>query len=332
MPSRVTVGPALVLTLIVAVTGCSSGKGQIHASATFDDVADMANGAPVQMSDVRIGQVTGIRLDPSGRAARVTLSFRRDADVPAAVEARVRRTTPLGEKFIELRPLTDDPRAPRLRDGATITRTKVVSDVEDLIGSGTNLFASLSAQQIAVLIHEGAVGFGGKGPQLREVLADLTTITAGYKTRTKTIEQLVGDLDRLSGALAPASADHARALVELARSTQILDETSTQFFATVRSLNTLAIEGRDLIKRYIGQMSDQIAALRSVTNAVASQQAALARLLVKTPGHNRALQLGVNSDNFAQVLNDFVVCGLPGGGEDPKDPLNSCTYVPQGRR
>ena len=39
---------------------------------------------------------------------------------------------------------------------------------------------------------------------------------------------------------------------------------------------------------------------------------------------NEALRLGTNGD-FAQVLNDFVLCGLPGGGDQPGDPVNSCS-------
>ena len=87
----------------------------------------------------------------------------------------------------------------------------------------------------------------------------------------------------------------------------------------------LAGHGRsDVLEAHFDQMERQIDGLRSVTTAVASEQEALARLLRYGPGHNEALRLGTNGD-FAQVLNDFVLCGLPGGGDQPGDPVNSCS-------
>ncbi|MET0160188.1 MAG: MCE family protein, partial [Acidimicrobiales bacterium] len=96
-----------VLGLLLALTGCSlpgSGGGdRLHATTTFEDVADLAPGAPVFMADVRIGNVTAIDLDDTGTKATLALAFDRSAEVPADVEARIRRTSPLGEKFVELR-------------------------------------------------------------------------------------------------------------------------------------------------------------------------------------------------------------------------------------
>ena len=37
-----------------------------------------------------------------------------------------------------------------------------------------------------------------------------------------------------------------------------------------------------------------------------------------------------HNDDFVQVLNDFIVCGLPGSGENPSDPVNTCGPVSQG--
>ena len=185
------------------VAGCSRGDDhRIEATAAFDDVADLADGAPVQLSDVRIGEVTGIDLTDDHRV-RVRLAFDADVAVPAAVQARLRRTSALGEKFVELRPLDRDEDAPRLEDGATIAQAVVVPDVEDLVASGTELFTSISASQLAVIIEESANAVEGRAPDLELLISRLETVTAGYASRTDMITQLIDDIGQLASDVSP---------------------------------------------------------------------------------------------------------------------------------
>ena len=320
---------AVTLTAVLTgglLTACSSGGPSMSATATFDDVADMANGAVVEMADVGIGHVTSIQL--AGTRARLHLAFKRSAKVPAAVTARVRRTSVIGEKFVELRPDTQDPNAPLLADGAVIRHTEVVPDLEQLVASGTEVFAAISSTKLATLLAEQAQGFGGNGATLTRLLDDLDTITAGFRTRTATVANLVDALDQLGSDLGPSAQANAQALANLATTTQVLSDQRQQLVDLVTSLNNLSVQGRSIFDQHLQQVGDQLKALRSVTQAVADRQVDLGRLLVNLPGHNEALRRGT-VDDFVQVLNDFVICGLAGGGEDPSSPLNSCSYVPQ---
>lgn len=316
----------LVVALALAgagLAGCSRGDDRrIQATAVFDDVADLANGAPVQMSDVRIGEVTGIDLTDDHRV-RVRVAFDSDVAVPAAVQARLRRTSALGEKFVELRPLDRDPDAPRLADGATIDQAVVVPDVEDLVASGTELFTSISASQLAVIIEESANSIEGRAPDLALLLTRLETVTEGYASRTDTLTQLIEDIDQLASDVAPSAEAHAEALSNLAESTEILDEASADLLATIRSLTTLADEGADILQTHFDRIDLGLRSLRSATRAVASEQAALGRLLLFLPEHNTRVPRILQGD-FGQVVGDIIVCGLPGGGEVDGDRLNDC--------
>jgi phospholipid/cholesterol/gamma-HCH transport system substrate-binding protein len=309
--------------LLAGLAGCSTGDdGRIRASATFDDVSDLATGAPVQMSDVRIGEVTGIDLTDDHRV-RVQVAFDEDAAVPAQVQARLRRTSALGEKFVELRPLTREEGAPRLADGATIEQAVVVPDVEDLVASGTELFTSISASQLAVIIEESANSIEGRAPDLELLLTRLETVTAGYADRTATITQLIADMEQLAGDVSPSAQAHADALSNLAESTEVLDEASGDLLDTIRSLTRLADEGADVLQTHFDRIDLGLRSLRSATRAVASEQAALARILVYLPRHNERVPAILQGD-FGQVVGDIIVCGLPGGGEVDGDRLNDC--------
>ena len=319
----------IVLAVLLAaglLTGCSSGARRISATATFDDVADMAKGALVELADVPIGSVDSIKL--VGNRAQLHLSFRADAKVPVDVTARVRRTSVIGEKFVELRPDTDDPNAPLLRDGAVIRKTEVVPDLEQLVSSGTDVFAAIGSTQLSTLIAENAQGFGGNGAVLSKLLDDLNTVTAGFASRSMTVTTLIDALDQLSSDLGPSAQANAKALANLATTTQILSDQRQELVALITSLKNLSEQGRSILDAHLAQVGNQLVALRSVTQAVADRQRDLGLLLINLPGHNAALH-DATVDDFVQVLNDFIVCGLPNGGEDPTSPLNSCSYVPQ---
>ena len=322
--SRRRPGLMVALALVGSLLGaCSQGDdGRIEATAVFDDVADLASGAPVQMSDVRIGEVTGIDLTDDHRV-RVRVAFDADVAVPAAVQARLRRTSALGEKFVELRPLDRDPDAPRLEDGATIDQAVVVPDVEDLVASGTELFTSISASQLAVIIEESANSIEGRAPDLELLISRLETVTAGYASRTDVITQLIDDIGQLASDVAPSAQAHAEALSNLAEGTEVLDEASADLLATIESLTTLAREGADVLQTHFDRIDLGLRSLRSATRAVASEQAALGRVLLFLPQHNTRVPRILQGD-FGQVVGDIIVCGLPGGGEVDGDRLNDC--------
>ncbi len=321
---------AVVLALVVSLlSGCSLVGGddedRQHATTTFEDVADLAPGAPVFMADVLIGNVTAIDLDGTGTQATLELAFDRSAGVPAEVEARIRRTSPLGEKFVELRPLTDAADPPLLEDGAVIERTEVVADFEDVVASGTDVFAALGASEIATLLDEGARGFGGQGANIRSLLTDFGTVVGGFADNTEDITTLIASIDELASATGPSAQSHARALGELATTTRILDDQSTQLLDLVDSLSALSREGSSILREHFTRISHQIQGLRSVTRAVRNGQAGLEAILDFTELHNTALELGTEGE-FSNVLNDFVFCGVEGGGEGPG--VNDCRDGP----
>lgn len=313
----------VLLVPSVALGGCSSDDDAVKVRATFDDVADLADGAPVMMSDITIGSVTSIDLDETGRRALVKFEVEPGAQVPADVVAQIRRTTPLGEKFVDLEPQTDAAEAPLLRSGTEIERTKVVSDLEQLVSSGTAAFGALSASQIAILLDEGSRAVGGKGPQLRSILDDLSGVASGYETRTDEVTGIIDDLDQLSGDLAPNVAGNAEAVTNLNETLAILNENDERFFSLVTSLNRLAADGDRVLTNHLAQIRRQVQGLRDVADAVADEQVALGDVLTFTPEHNRVLPQGERG-NFVQALLDVVVCGVPGGGDVPGDPVDAC--------
>jgi phospholipid/cholesterol/gamma-HCH transport system substrate-binding protein len=327
MGSRRRIAVGLVgLGLAAGLSSCaSSGSDMVSASATFPDIEATTSGTPVEMADVIIGSVTSTTVQ--GGQARLGLQVKRSAQVPADVTAQVTQDTLLGQNIVQLVPNTKDRNAPLLADGAAITKTQDVPGLEQLIKSGTDVFAGLSANQLATLIHEGAAAFGGQGPTLHRLIDDLNNVTTGYAGQTQTIQTLVNNLDQFSSVAAPAAQSQVEAIANLAQTTHVLNDQATRFANLLSSLSNLSVQSLGILNTYLPQINRQFSALSSVTQAVAGRQYDLGQLLVYASQHNINVSGGIKN-KFGQVLNDLIVCGIPGGGEQPNDPASSCHNVP----
>ena len=310
--------PALLL--VAAVLGACAGGDRIHVQARFDDIADLAGGAPVMLADITIGKVTGIELD--GTEAVVTMAIDRSAAVPEGVTARVRRTTLLGERIVDLALPENVPAdAPLLEDGSTIGDTETRPDLEDLVREGNDVLSPIAASEVATLVDEGAKGFGGRGEDLEGLLLNLGTIVEGYAGATDDIEALIDSLNRLNTTIAREAEAHAQAIASSEQAVSVLNEESDELETAIEELARLSVGANELFHEHADEMDRSFEQLRVILTVLAEQQAALEQILRFAPLHNRNTQL-VEHNEFNQILQDFIICGL---NDDPTDPARTCS-------
>jgi phospholipid/cholesterol/gamma-HCH transport system substrate-binding protein len=311
---------ALILTtLLCALLLAGCGEDRLEATATFTDVGDLAVGAPVTMADIQIGVVKDVRL--AGTEAVVTLALDRSAKVPEGIQARVRRTSVLGERIVDIvlpEDLSDS--TPLLADGAHIDDTAVRSDLEDLVSEGSDLFGALSAAQLAVLIDEGGKGFGGNGVEIRNLLSNYSDIIHAYQGSSDTLVSLIHNLKAFNDTLAPHAAEHAESVVNSAKSIKVLADESDELSQAIISLNRLSRGGKDILERHSDEMSAFFRQLRVILGVLEDQDINLAKFLKWAPGHNYNTQ-AVEYFTFNQVVQQFVICGL---NDDPTNPSRTC--------
>jgi ABC-type transporter Mla subunit MlaD len=204
-----------------------------------------------------------------------------------------------------------------------ITDTQVVPGIQQLVSAGSEVFGAVNAAQLAQVIDNGAQGFGGQSAQLRQLLDEFGTVLQGYASRSSEIQSVVDQMNQFSATLAPNAQANAQAVTNLAQTTSILSQQSDRFVQLLRSLNDLAVQGRSILDTGVQQTEDQINALSAVAHQLAGHQQDLAKLLVYLPGANHTLA-ALTVNNFAQVLNDVIVCGVPGGGADARWATTTC--------
>jgi phospholipid/cholesterol/gamma-HCH transport system substrate-binding protein len=317
---------AVAVALVVAVgsAACTlpfQSPATLTATARFSDVGDLASGAPVELADIPVGHITAITLH--GQRAQVSMVINRSAAIPSAVSAQLRRTTLLGEQYIDLVPARSGAGQPLLQSGAVITRTSVVPGIEQLVSAGASVFGAVNSTDLADLVATGAQGFGGQGQNLRQLLDSFATVAHGYAGQTATIQSLVTTANQLTASLAPNAGQDAQAVTTLSQTTGMLATQSGRLVNLLQSLNDLSVQGRSLIETYLPQINQDLTGLAATTGALQASESDLGKFLDGLPGHNAATKAAtVNSE--LQVLDDIIVCGIPGGGANASIASQSC--------
>ncbi|MGW0588760.1 MCE family protein [Streptosporangium sp. NPDC002607] len=221
--------------------------GELTLTATFDDVQSLVAGHSVQVSDVRVGSVTDIRLE--GYRAKVTMSIEDGNQVPEGTSAIVAKTSILGENYIELdlpegRDMTT---GPFMRSGSTIAVTSVKPDIEQVTERAGPLIDALGAQDVNAVLDAAATGIGGKGKDLNRLLRQTTEVTTAYAESREDLARTIDGLARLGDELAKGTAELDRLPGTLSDATARLNHGRRHIKKTLRELTALAREVNDTI-------------------------------------------------------------------------------------
>jgi phospholipid/cholesterol/gamma-HCH transport system substrate-binding protein len=310
----------LVVALGLAAVAFIHDDGEdITLMARFDDVGDLAASAPVMMADVQVGKVDEIELD--GIRALVTLSIDPGTEVPQGAIARIRRTSLLGERIVDLViPETVPADAPLLQSGQEIQLTETRPDLEDLVREGVDVLAPIAASEVATLVDEGAKGFGGKGDELRAMLTNFEQIVDAYAKNTDEIQGVIENVGQFNEILATRAKSHAKSVANSARAIGILREEIHRLEDAINALTRLSEGGRLILEDHSDEMSRFFQQMKVILGVLQEEQDSIELFLDWAPNHNQNTQITELYD-FVQVYQDFIICGLT---EDDDDPARNC--------
>ncbi|MGH3829762.1 MAG: MCE family protein [Pseudonocardiaceae bacterium] len=313
--------------------GADTGEHPYQVTAEFSDVLELVPQSLVKVNDVSVGTVRNITLAPDTWHAIVTLELNRTVELPANAVARVRTTSLLGEKFVDLAVPTAEPPRGKLADGDRIpvTRTSRATDVEEVLGALSLLLNGGGIDQIRTIATELNAALAGHEPQLRALLSDLNTLVSGLDARKAEVNRALDALDRLSATLARRRGEIATALDGLAPGLQVLADQRTQLTGTLQALDRLSVLASDTINRSRDNVLADLQLLRPTLAqlAAAGQDLPNALQLIATyPFTDGAVREAFKGDyanlyvradlNLGTVLDDFAASGQPLMGVPPQ--------------
>jgi phospholipid/cholesterol/gamma-HCH transport system substrate-binding protein len=100
-------------------------------TARFSSIDGLQSGADVKIGGVRVGQVTGVTIDPNTYLAIVKLAITPDIKLPVDSVASITTEGLLGGKYVGLTPGSSDE---MMKPNALITHTEASVSLENLIG------------------------------------------------------------------------------------------------------------------------------------------------------------------------------------------------------
>ena len=215
--------------------------------AAFADANGLSRGASVQVAGDPVGQVTDV--SAAGRQAVVGMRIdHRYAPMHRGTIARIRYSTLLAQKYVELSPAAG---SPPLADGATIPSDQTVTPVD--FDQFLSTLDPETRRQAQVLVQQLGGGVEGRGETVDLLLdqlsglagesrgglgtldahdADLSSITANLATTSARLaesRQQLGDLIANTASVAGTLSDNDRSLddllVHLAATSRDVDQT-----------------------------------------------------------------------------------------------------------
>jgi phospholipid/cholesterol/gamma-HCH transport system substrate-binding protein len=118
----------------------NGSKTGYRVTARFDNVGDLKPGAPVSMAGVNVGEVEGIRFDPTDYKAAVTMRIDSQFNqIPDDSDASIQTQGLLGGKYVGIGPGGSDQ---FLKEGSTITFTQSAIVLESLVNK---FFANMAS-------------------------------------------------------------------------------------------------------------------------------------------------------------------------------------------
>lgn len=323
--TRLTAGLAgLCLTAACTLQTAGAPTGGLTLTATFDDVQSLVAGHSVQISDVRVGSVTDIRLE--GYRAKVTMSVEDGIRVPEGAGAVVAKTSILGENYVELtlpegRDMTS---GPFMRSGSTITRTSVEPDIEQVTERAGPLIDALGAQDVNAVLDAAATGLGGKGEDLNRLLRQITEVTTAYAESREDLARTIDGLAELGDDLAKGSEELDRLPGTLTDATARLNHGRKHVKKTLQELTALAREVNSTVyPRHAARLRTLLRELDAVSTSMVRGKEDLKVLISRVQRFLDLPPIVVNGQLLTFVWLKGLLLPKPDKSGDRQRPPNS---------
>ncbi|GAA2796202.1 MCE family protein [Saccharopolyspora taberi] len=323
---------AVSAVLSVLVAGCGQGglydvplpggpdvgAHSYRVVVSFANVLDLVPQSSVKVADVAVGKVESVELAPDGRTAQVSLVLNGDVDLPGNAIARLRQSSLLGEKFVELAPSDVEGALGRLADGARITadRTNRSPEVEEVFGALSLLLNGGGIGQIQNINQELNAALGGNETAARELLHNLDTFIGGLDQHRGEVTRALDGVNRLAATLDREKPLIDTALTDLTPGIEAISQQREALVGMLRSLAELSDVSVDTVNRSKDDLVADLHALEPTLRRLADSGAALPaamQTLLTFPFPDESLN-AVRGDYLNSYLNFDARTGGGGGG------------------
>ncbi|MGB8407072.1 MAG: MCE family protein [Mycobacterium sp.] len=304
-----------------------------HYSAYFAESSGLDSGAHVQVSGLRVGEVTDVELD--GQRVLVRFTVDKDVHLGDRTEAAIKAKSLLGAKILELTPRGNG----QLSEPIPLDRSTPAYQLPDALGDFTKTVKSLDTGQVDKSLATLADTFRDTPPQLRAALDGVARFSHALNERDQQLRDLLANANNVSGVLAQRSdqivaliSDTNALLTQLRTESAALEQVSDNVSSMSRQLSGVVNDNRTQLRPAL----DKLNGVLTVVNNRKDQVQKSLKLL-----NSYAMSLGeaVSSGPFfkayvanllpGQFIQPFIDAAFSDLGLDPNVLLPSQRNDPQ---
>jgi phospholipid/cholesterol/gamma-HCH transport system substrate-binding protein len=163
------------------------GVGRYTLYAELPQSGGLYRTANVTYRGITIGKVTDV--EPTERGARATMSIDTGYQIPSDASANVHSVSAVGEQYLDM--VSTSNRGPYLRNGQTITKSTVPSQIGPALDAANRGLAVLPKDKVASLLYETSQALGGLGPSLRRLVDAAQAITHDFRGSIDDIDDII---------------------------------------------------------------------------------------------------------------------------------------------
>ena len=302
-------------------------------SAHFAEAGGLTTGAGVQVSGLRVGEVSSIELD----GPRVLVKFRVDNDVRIGdrSEAAIKTRGLLGTKVLEVMSRGDG-----RQDGTIpIERTTSPYQLPDALGELATTISGLNTNQLSDSLRVLSETFSETPPDLRVAVEGVARFSETLNERDAQLRQLLTNANKSTAVLAERSdqivglVQNTNALlVQLESESAALDQISGNISVLSQQLDGFISENRDTMRPALDK-------LNGVLTIIDNRKERVQKGLKLLNGYAMSLGESVSSGPFfknyianllpGQFVQPFIDVAFSDLGLDPNVLLPSERFDPQ---
>jgi phospholipid/cholesterol/gamma-HCH transport system substrate-binding protein len=307
--NAVTIGAVgLIATVAAMLLGINYDKILVLVtdksySAYFAEAGGLVSGDAVRFSGYRVGQVSSIDLD----GARVVVKFHVASDIHLGdrTEAAIKLKTLLGAKILELTSHGDEP----LRGPIPLARTTPAYQLPDALGDLTTTVTGLSTDQLSDSLAVLSDTFADTPPDLKAAVQGLARFSQTLDQRDAELRNLLANASTITKVLSDRSnevvslvADTNSLLAQLKSQRSALDQISNNLSAAAQQIKGFIGENRSTLRPALDKLND-------VLTIVDNRKERVQKALVGLNRYAMGLGESVSSGPFFKA---FLVNLFPG--------------------
>lgn len=296
-------------------------------SAFFAETAGMTSGAPVEISGIQVGEVSGVAID--GNRVKVSFTINDDVTLGERTEAAIKTKTLLGARVLAVTPRGSG----ALTATIPIERTTSPYLLPDALGELSTTIDGIDTEQLSQSLTSLSGAFQNTPPALKAALTGVARFSETVNARDAQLRRLLTSVHTATSVLAQRSGqlsalvEHANYLLAaLAEQGNALDSLAERVSALSRQLSGVVADNREQLRPALDKLNGVLTIVDNRKSQIQESVKLLnkyALALGETVGTGPYFKAYIANLVGGQFIQPFVDAAFSDLGLDPNVKLPS---------